>query len=159
MKATISYLIHQNSSSATSPVVFRIILALKDQSRNGNAIGWKIETLKLRQPQTGGGERTWTKANPTVPTADGLWWITHANAANPVGSEFARPPHLIGTAIADSAGYANMTYDFEGVGNPTNWPWNITAILDFIFKLVGQSEPEEEGEDEPVEVDDDIDPS
>jgi hypothetical protein len=158
MAVPVRYYIHENPSNSSSAVVFQIGLSLKEINRNGADVAWKIELLKLTQPQSGGGAKVWTKSDPPVPTSDGLWWVTHDDPDQPTRDEFALPPHLQGTAQAENPSDANMKYDFEGKPFSGMPPWPVTAALDYVFTLVGNSTPEEEGDDEPSEVPDEDDP-
>jgi hypothetical protein len=155
------YRIHDNPNDPDSAIVFTVMLSLEAQEADENSIGWQITEIRFRQPgQNGDPDTIWIESDPDVPTQDGLWWVDHADRENPQLDEFDEPPHLVGIAAAADPNATDLKYDFEGVGyTPGSGgpPWDVTAALDYKFKLDGQSSPLESGTDEPVEIDDDDD--
>jgi len=145
----IVFSIHQNPQNASSPVVFVAKLEVHATSINGNTINWTITKATYLQPQGGGTSRRWVKNLPTVP--GGYWTITHADANNPQLSEFMMPPQLDGTATAQDTGYNDLLYDLVGSSSFGSSPFSPAAGLTYEFRRVGVSEPEEEGDDEPVD--------
>ena len=58
---------------------------------------------------------TWFKTDPFVDTADGLWWIDHADPVSPVISEFLIPPRIADTAPSvNPFTEAALEFDIEG---------------------------------------------
>jgi hypothetical protein len=139
--------------------MFLITLTLAASDGNCSATGWAITTLEIRQLDPNNGPDTvWTKADPNVPTADGLWWVNHASVANPHAGEFVLPPHLVGTATATDSNGTDLEYDFVGVtytppATPTSPPYAVTAATTYELRLVGEQTPIAEGSDDPTETD------
>jgi len=158
---TVVYRIHDDPNDPESAIVFTVMLLLELEAADGDSIGWEITKIQFRQPgQNGGADTIWIKPHPDVPTADGLWWVEHADRDNPQLKEFDEPPHLVGTAASQDPSGTDLEYGFEGVSYappPGGAPWDPTAALDYDFALVGAPAPLEGGTDEPVEVDDDDD--
>jgi hypothetical protein len=149
------YKIHDDPSDPNSPVTFTIWLSLTEAAADGDSIGWAIDKVRFHEVGQGGNpDRFWSVSDPDVPTADGLWWVDHADCGNPQLAEFDQPPHLSGVAIASESGYADLEYDFEGA-LPGSGPWEPTAWLDFEFALAGEPTPLKSSDDEPVEIDED----
>jgi hypothetical protein len=125
----------------------------------GNSIGWGIAAVEIRQiGQDGSTTARWAKVGPSVSTADGLWWINHANANSPQPAEFVRPPHLEGLAENEDPNDTDLIYDFQGEfytapPAPASPPYAITASLDYSFTLVDAPEPLLDQAGEPVEGD------
>jgi len=161
----IKYLIHETPTDPASAVVFVAELHLSAQDSAGSDVGWQIDKIVIRQPiGTGSADRVWTESFPSVPTSDGLWWVTHTDPLKPKISEFALPPTLDSTADAADPAYADLDYQLAGVPYispppPGQPPYQNTVALDFVFWLVGATQPEEEGDDEVAELDGaDLDP-
>lgn len=151
------YRIHEDNKDPNSAVTFTIMLSLKSCERDGDMIGWEIKSMRFRQPGEN-GDTIWTESDPNVATPDGLWWTEHTDASDPQLAEFDDPPHLVGTATAHDPNDANLKYDFEGDDYTGTAPWDPTAGLEYEFTLASESTPFLEGDDEPVEVDDESDP-
>jgi hypothetical protein len=152
----VRYNIRETPGDPSSPVIWTIDLALQEKQVDGNYVGWLIDSVTISQPNaTGQTESAWTEATPTVNSPDGLWWVEHADPQEPQRAEFAQPPLLEGTAIAQDPQDADLDYYLEGVPYdppPEGPPFEVTAALDYSFTFVGSSEPEEEGDDEPVDL-------
>lgn len=158
-KQDVVYKIHDDPSDPNSDVVLTIGLTLVPTARDGNSIGWEIGQIRFRElSRDGSPDATWIESNAVIPTSDGRWWINHADPANPQLAEFAQPPHLWGTAMADDPNQNNLDYDFQGTGPMGLTPWEPTGWLDYELAVEGESQPLDEGEDEPVEIDDEGDP-
>ncbi len=159
----IEYRVHEIPTDPESTVVFVVRLELTAADSDGNEIGWEITTAEFRQPGSG-GDTIWAENSPYVDTADGLWWIEHADPEAPEESEFVLPPWLAGIATADNPQDDDLDYDLEGVEYsppplPGDPPYENTAALDYSFTLSQEEEPLEEGDDEPVDVPPDDPPS
>lgn len=148
------YHIREVPSDPNSSVVFDVILSLSADAIDGNSVGWSVEQIEIHQ-MTGGGLNVWTQTAPTVSSADGRWWVTHANPAHPQLGEFTNPPQIEGTATAAQSGTANLAYNLTGVGHGQSYtPYAVTGKLSFALTLVGESQPLVAGTEEPVEVGD-----
>ncbi|MHC4062947.1 MAG: hypothetical protein ACYSUI_00380 [Planctomycetota bacterium] len=156
---TIRYTIYEDRYDSESDVAFTVDLSVSAESKDGNDIGWEVTQIRLEEFREVDGNRVWTEDWPTLYTADGLWWVGHADPDDPQISEFDMPPLLDATAEAQDPSYANLDYYLEGVHNNalSATPFTNTVGLDFEFTLVGEEDPIEEGDDEPVEPDEDGD--
>ncbi|MBN2448290.1 MAG: hypothetical protein JXO22_16305 [Phycisphaerae bacterium] len=152
----IQYLMHATPADPNSPVVFGVALTLQASDADGDAVGWDVTAVDFTEYDPNGlPDRTWVENNPHVPTADGLWWIEHADGENPEPAEFAEPPLLEGQAAANNFGAEDLDYMLEGLQYsppPGGAPYTNTAALNHEFTLDGESEPIESGEAEPVEI-------
>jgi hypothetical protein len=150
---TAYYWIHQTPSDPNSPVTVKVHLILAPQDSEGAAVGWAITSIEIAYVDLfASSETTYAENNPTVPTADGLWWVTHADVSKPATSEFALPPHLSGTATANGLA---LNYDWVGVApdpRPTP-PYTETAWLSYSFEFQGDPGPIAEGAVEPADSD------
>ena len=159
---TLWYLIHQEPTNHQSDVVFIVRLKVQAEDSDADSVGWRIVAAEFRQPDVGGGPDTvWLEASPAVDSPDGLWWCDHADFLDLQLSEFVLPPLLVGTADAEDPGQADLDYSFEGVSYdppPGGPPYDPTAALNYVFTIVGEPEPEEEGDDEPGEIDEENEP-
>ena len=150
---TVKYWTHADPNDPNSPVQFEIRLKLKNMDSDGDAIGWDVTELRVREYDPNGVlSRSWTDADPNVPTSDGLWWVSHADPNTPVDSEFTVPPHLIGTATANDTGYADLEYDIEGVESTPSPLYEVSANINYVFVEADEEEPTGSGSDEPTEV-------
>lgn len=137
-----------------SVLIFKIRLYLKHAESGVGENGWSVTKAEFHQPGTNEGD--WVKNNPSVDTPDGLWWVEHADIENPELSEFCLPPLLEGCAESKDPADEDLDYSFEGhvyTEPPGGRPYDITVALDYLFQRVGKSNPEEEGDDEPAELD------
>jgi len=158
----ISYPIHETPGDLQSPVLWRVTLEVEEADSDAARIGWRINQATIRQYGQGGQPDTvWVEGLPAVKTSDGLWWVDHANVANPQLAEFDATPSLGGLAVAEDPAQPDLKWEFNGdvytpppVGPPFSGP--ITAAT-YSFTRVGQS-ADEEGDDEPVPIDDPRDP-
>ncbi len=152
---SVRYNVRETPGDPSSAVIWTIDLALQEKQVDGNDVGWLIDSITISQLNaTGQVENTWTELTPTVNSPDGLWWVEHADPQDPKRTEFAQPPLVEGTAIAQDPPDADLDYYLEGVPYepPPEPPFEVTAALDYTFTLVGSSEPEGDGDDEPVEL-------
>jgi hypothetical protein len=153
------YRIHDDPNDPNSPITFTIWLSLKQADVDEDSIGWEITRVRFRE--VGYQDTLWTESDPNVPTADGLWWVNHADPNAPLLEEFVKPPHLTGVADAEDQLDPDLDYEFQGVTYtppPAGEPWDPTGALDYSFTMQGQSSPFASGEDKPTEMGDDDDP-
>jgi len=159
----ITYTIHETPTDPESDVVFTIAMYLAAGDRDGDSVGWNIVYIDFLQPDTGNPDTTWTEDSPYVDSADGLWWIDHADGTFPDVSEFDLPPLMVGTAAADDPNDDDLEFDFEGVTYttpPGGDPYaNNVALTYFLALAPTPTVPIEEGGDEPVDVADQIEES
>ncbi len=155
---SVSYRIYQDPNNPSAGALFTVILELTADSANGSSVGWEVQEARITQHANGGNPaRKWSQAAPTVGTADGLWWVTHADPQSPLVSEFTMPPSISGVADSDDPQQPDLEYAIAGrvyTPPPTGSHFLITAALDYVFAEAGSSEPEDEGEEEPGEVGD-----
>jgi hypothetical protein len=130
---SIRYRVHANPADANSAVVFDIILDLSARQREGENVGWGIESLEFQQPVVGNDPRVWVATLPPVQTADGLWWVQHQSADDPQIGEFLQPPLLVGTAVPVDPANSNFDYAIEGSTNLTSELSVDTAVLTYSF--------------------------
>jgi hypothetical protein len=147
----VAYYIRESPADPNSAVVFEVILELSAQNAAQDSVGWGIDRIELRQTN-GGTVTVWTKTAPEIGSEDGLWWVQHANPAEPQLQEFALPPSLVGLAIAQDPEELDLAYDLAGVPGSQS-PANV-AVLTYTFARVSEPEPSRSGEDEPVVIDD-----
>lgn len=151
---SIEYRIRQNPADENSPVVFSVELYLDPVGSNGTSIGWDITQMDFTQYVGGASVSTWRELSPAVPGNSGLWWVIHANPADPQAKEFDNPPLLRGTAEAVTVGQPDLKFFLAGgvCDSDCQQLFDGTAVaLTFEFTEVGEVEPEEDGDDEPVE--------
>lgn len=147
----VTYGIHETPTDPESDIIYTITLSLERDDVNGDSIGWDITSVEVRE--IGNPDTVWTDDNPTVSTADGLWWIDHEDADDPQMDEFILPPQITGTASAEDPSHTDLDYDIEGVTYTSDPLYDITAGLDYTFTLAGEEEPIKTGPGEPVETD------
>lgn len=153
---TITYEIHEDPQDPESRVIFVVKLALEAEDSDSSSVGWRIAMAKFRKVEQG-PDTDWIIEDPYVPTADGLWWVEHADIDAPALDEFTEPPHLSGTADPMDPSDPDLDYDLQGVSYvppepPEEPPYFVTTILDYIFWMVGEPEPEVEGDEEPADT-------
>lgn len=154
---TITYAIHETPTDPLSAVVFivRLDASAVVAGVDEDSIGWDITSATFTQPDAG-GDTVWTVVDPALGTPDGLWWVDHADIHKPTLGEFVLPPALVGTANPADPLDDDLEYDLVGVSYPGRLPYNVTARLDYTFALAAEPEtPIEDGQEDPVDVDDD----
>jgi len=131
-------------------VRFAVAMKLSPHTIDGDDIGWQLDDIALRQPQDPTDcPRTWSTTAAIVKTSDSLWWISHADSANPVAAEFDVPPWIEGTATStDPAQYDDLMFDIEGVPG-THAAGRVR--LNYQFQLVSAATAEEEDDDDEEE--------
>jgi len=83
--------------------------------------------------------------------------VEHADPDNPVRSDFVEPAPVTDTALADDPADPDLHFDVVGVPYtppPGGPPYAVTAALDFTFTKDGHTDPDDSGNDEPVDVPD-----
>jgi hypothetical protein len=150
----IEYHIKSNPLNPLSTTVVSVRLHLRAMQQVDNQIGWRIEKLWVRRPNVGSPDEVWCETLPAVQSADGLWWITHADPEEPVTAEFTAPPRLSGQAARVGDG-ADLIYTIESLPNPPGprpdlvEPYEALSWFPFFyFRYIHLIDPFEEGEDD-----------
>ena len=152
---TIQFELHETIGQPFSDKDFLITMGLMKEQQDGDSIGWDVVVVTVRELDNGNVVETWFTTNPTINTADNLWWIEHADPDNPANSEFLIPPLIEGTAGHVNPTEAALEFKFEGalyVAPPGGPPYDDTASLTTLLKEEGDPTPKKEEEDEPVEM-------
>ncbi len=149
----IEYDIHATPADPNSPLEWAVTLSLSRAALDGNSIGWYVDMVTLVQRDSGGNKLgAWTHIDPNVPTPDGLWWTQHADPNYPQTADFVLTPYLSGTADSDDPNGTDLIYEFEGVPFTGDPPYEVTGGGTYSFTLVGDPEPIDEGETNPLDV-------
>ncbi len=151
----VAYLIHAVASDPNSPVTFEVTLSLEARGQAGTVVGWTVTGIEFHQLGVGGAsDRAWTESQPIVPTADGLWWVQHADPQAPQAAEFSTPPVFAGQAASPDPEGNSLDYVLGGTpGEPGGTsPWPTTTVLSHEFTVVGDPGPLTAADEEPVEV-------
>jgi len=155
----VAYEIHATPADPESPIVFAVELTIVAEDSTASSVGWRISSASF--VQLGSPEQRWLVTSPYVDTADGLWWVNHADPENSERVEFDDPPLLEGLAFADVNTTVDLEYAFDGVvcdsscGNVYNGD---AAALDYQFVEEGSATALREGASETVSLVDDPDP-
>ncbi|HKQ48001.1 MAG TPA: hypothetical protein VJZ71_08035 [Phycisphaerae bacterium] len=145
------YSIRATPGDPQSPVTFTVTLHLVADHADGDFVSWTIETATF--DRLGSSPKQWVKDHPPIAESpDDYWTIEHADPMNPALMEFAVPPQIIGTAIAQSSAYDDLDYAFDTVYDAELIAQGQTAAA-YHFQMVAAPEPEEESEEnhEPVD--------
>lgn len=125
---------------------------------DATSVGWRIQRATFARRLSDGSEATWEALLPTINTPDGLWWIDHADAANPSAEEFTVLPWMIGTADSLDARYSDLEYDLIGAPDttpPTQQVYANSGKLSYRLAADNSVEPvDDDKDDEPVEIPD-----
>lgn len=155
---TIGYNLRATPEDATSSIEFTVTMGLMNEAQDGDSIAWNVIVVTIREfNEDGDVVNTWTKNDPYVDTADGFWWIEHADPAAPINSEFLVPPRIADIASSPYAGVASLEFDFEGdiyVAPPEGAPFTDTGSLT-VWLRADESPPpppKKEVSDEQVEI-------
>jgi len=149
--------IHEDPSNPHRPMQYLLSLSISAQSQSGDFIGWAVTNYRITEKAVLGSDTVWDVDSPAVNTADGLWWVEHADPNNPVRGDFIEPAPVVDTAIANDPGDPDLHFDVVGVAYappPGGPPYAVTAALDFAFTRDGHTSPDDSGDDEPVDVPD-----
>ncbi len=145
---TLTYDVRETPGDEASSLIYEYEMHLTAQQQNGNSIGWAVDSVTIRElDENETVINTWVDSAPNVDSTDGLWWVVHADPANPVVGEFSVSPAIDGTAGGE------MDYEFEGLGAST-----AMAAVDLILWPVGDPAPEVEYKFEPLWFHDAQDP-
>jgi len=137
-KFVVSYVLHEDASSASSKALIRVRIALVRQAVDEKSIGWKIASVVFRKfNDNGAPDDVWVADEQAIDTPDGLWWTTHDDADHPVEAEFRNVPTLAGEAPCENPNGAKLTYSFAvSAPSPTaGLPWPVSATMDHSFAL------------------------
>jgi len=150
----VTFKMRSDPADPNSSVDFEVTLGLTAAEVDVDSAGWTIREIEFFKPGVGGArDRRWIVASPHVPSADGLWWVSHADVAAPEVSEFSLPPDLDGFASALNPVDEDLHYVL--VGDPDTPPAGgapslYTASLGYAMALPPPEDPPPV-DDEPVE--------
>ena len=153
----VHFAIHENPSNPASRIQYVLSLSISAQDQSGDFIGWAVDNYKITEKAILGSDTVWDVDSPAIDTADGLWWVPHADPDNPVRTDFVEPAPVAGTALANDPTDPDLHFDVVGVPYtppPGGPPYTVTAALDFTFTLDGHTDPNDSGDDEPVDIPD-----
>ncbi len=152
------YYIRETPTNPESDVLYTVTLELTAVDQDGDEIAWEITEVTLTEAAQGNqGDTVWVDDAPDPDTPDGYWWVEHADPEDPQDAEFDLPPLLQGTADAEDPNDDDMDYDLEGAYCDSQCQQLFNGkvgALGYSFKLVNEKDPEVEGDDEPVEIED-----
>ncbi len=152
---TVRFLIRENPQNPESPVKFSIQVELKAAEVDGNSVAWIVQYATFQRISNGVVLAEWQQDAPEVISSDGYWWVEHADAAAPLTSEFKQPPRLLGRATSLAESVPDLDFDIKGsIQSPPSGNPALTS-LNYSLAFVGNTAPEEEGDDEPVGIDGD----
>lgn len=152
-KKTVVLNIREVPGDLQSELAFQVEIDLQLEEQSGDQLGWSIYEISFTQ-YIDGVERSWNAVDAIFDTTDGLWWTTHADVENPELSEFTDMPYVEGVAGSKDPAVADLEFYLAGQmpGGPSlSQP---TTLLTHYMQLAGESVPEEEGEEEPADMDD-----
>lgn len=150
-KKTVLLNIREIPGDLQSAVVFQVEVNLQREMLSGNQIGWSIYEVLFTQ-YVDGTQRSWALFNAVFNTSDGLWWTTHADVENPALTEFSAMPYVGGVATSNDPAAADLDFSLAGATPGSQSPSQPTTLLTHRMQLAGASVPEEEGEEEPVDI-------
>ncbi len=150
----VTYSFREVPSDPLSDVLIRMKLHIAAQSQSGDDVTWKITELHFVETASGD---SWTESAPDV----GDWVLTHADPANLTATDFTDPPTLSGSASPDQVDSADLDYKFApGTCDATCRSRYDRNVISVAYKFAeGTRTIAEEEEEEPVEVDDEEDPT
>jgi hypothetical protein len=160
MNKVITYRVYDDPSDQQNrEAIWEIRLYVTESESDQDSIGWaigKIEVVDLSVDP----DKVYTDQSPTVDTADGLWWVTHADLEDPQVAEFDDAPPLSGTADAPDPQEPDLEYELAGaeLSSPEDTYFGVCAGLDVWLKLVTEGDPALNRPREPVELEMDDDP-
>jgi hypothetical protein len=160
----VRYSIREVPTDPNSAVRWTVDLSLEAVDRCGNDVGWAITRVTITDLDSiGNVDRTWTELAPGLATPDGLWWVSHADLEAIESGEFDVLPALGGFAQPTLGTSTTLSYSLAGAvytpepGDPLFG--HTVSGLTYAFMLEGSSTPEEEGEDEPAEIEEPTPPA
>jgi hypothetical protein len=156
---TIELQIREDPTDNESPVTFLVTVDITAIDSEDNMVAWEIKGAHFidRQCEQRPCDK-WTGPDPIVDTIDGLWWVEHVDPQSPQTEEFDSMPLIMGTAGAQGS-YADLNYEVQGrsYSGAPSYGGKVTSLTYELVKK-GMDEPEEEGDDEPTELDEENHP-
>ncbi|MCA9254951.1 MAG: hypothetical protein KDA33_04910 [Phycisphaerales bacterium] len=135
----IAYDLFEDYSDPQSDVIFTVYLDLGEQTRDVDAVGWKVKAAYFEMPRPNDDPIVWKVTAPYLTTSDGLYWVEHADLNAPVDAEFDQPPEMSGTAPVFSGQYfSSLVFYFMGL-DPDHFPDE--ANIKYTFTQEGEGEP------------------
>ena len=143
--------IFDDPNDPNSDVKLTVHYFLHALSQSGSRIEWQVTRIEIEQslPTIG----LWSEDYPTVETADGHWWVFHADAGSPADVEFGVPPRISGTAISHTTGVQNVQYSIESaLEAPANSPCMAPPLINYLLAASQNSQVVIEGEENVGEI-------
>lgn len=158
----ISLIFHTIPSDPQSSVSLVVTLWLTPGAVEGNSVGWGIDAASFARPIGNGEWQLWQSGPIEVnDSADGLWWVAHADISAPAETEFTVLPALAGWGEPETLGDAELLFVIEaaetGVPGDPNAPYSLQTAYGRYFFTDGDLELD--GDEDPVEVDKPLEPS
>lgn len=149
---TVTYHIRETPADPNSPVLIVIKCTVEQRAISATSCGWKVTSIAFAEQS--GALRSWVADAPTVQSADGLWWVDHANPSQPSYAEFDALPTVTGFAVADEPAHGDLDFALKGAAIDPNdgAPFAVTSVLDYTLTLETSLEPIAIGIDEPSEL-------
>lgn len=154
----VSYTVYEDPDAPNPTPIWMVALLLVEADASGNDVGWAVGEVTIYEINDPSADRVWVHTAPNVDTPDGLWWVNHADPANPQLQEFDLPPLVSGLAAAEDPIDPDLNYEFEGrayVAPPGGPQFAATAAIDLRFIEYQSPWPVIDRQDEPVEILDD----
>jgi hypothetical protein len=120
------YDIKSDSSNPSSTTVIRLTLKLHAVQQVDDQIAWQVLECWVRHPTVGSPDEVWLESLPAVGTSDGLWWVQHANPAEPAVTDFTAVPLISGRGTRVGGQGDDLDYAFEGTSEPPPSPPALT---------------------------------
>ncbi len=158
----ISLIFHTIPNNPQSGVSLVVTLLMTPVAVDGNSVGWGIDAAIFARPIEGGEWRNWQSGPIEVnDSADGLWWVNHADISAPAESEFTVLPALAGWGEPEAPGDAELLFVIESseTGAPAdpNAPYALQTAYGWYYFTDGDLEVD--GDEDPVEVDGPLHPT
>lgn len=144
----IRYSLHAQADDPHSPIAWTITMRLDPIERNGDVVQWHVAQADVYETAT---DTTWRAGDPDVDVPGGDWLVTHADAENPLASEFARPPEIWGTAVDVAGLEGDLDFTLAGAGVPG------ATVLSYSFAVHGEAQPRAAGSEHNNPVDGEAD--
>lgn len=149
---TVGFEVHENPGVSTSPLQFTVSLSLSATDQKDGLIAWQVTQARFVEAGTSG--RIWSVSNPTITTADHLWWVQHANSNAPAAVDFRAPPLIEGSAAPVSGTSESLSFSFQGSSSaPAN-----SAAANYSFHTLSGTIATSGDDDEPIVIIDIPDP-
>jgi hypothetical protein len=153
---TVTLNIYEDPNDPESPVQTEIVLEVSAVEQDGDSVGWQVDSLSVARAVSDGTVAVWEQPLPDVVSADGLWWVDHADTQAPVTEEFAVVPWMAGVAESLDPRFTDLEFDLAGevyTPPPEGAPFEVTTSLSYALRASSPDEPvDDSDDDEPVEI-------